>query len=39
MELYKAYVIDFIFDDIYLKTNAHMGAMLWVYCAMTDRSI
>lgn len=39
MDLYKAFVIDFIFDDIYLKITAHTGAGLLVYCAMTDRSI
>ena len=30
MDLYKAVVINFIYDVFYLKTDAHRGAMLWV---------
>jgi len=39
MDLYEAFMIDFISDDIYLKTNAHVSAMLWVYCPMVHRNI
>ena len=41
MDLIKPLIIDFIAKgvDIYLETNAHMGAMLRDYCAMLHRHI